>query len=150
MNWKQSKDRKVNLTLSSFFGSWSLIRAFVLLRNQWEIFLTRALTVFLPVARARLVTLCLCPCSMGSENLLLKCPKLPRQPGMALYKETKNIFTQMKVNRNLIWFQKLFSQQRKRIHRQCYKQTLRTYQSMTHHSSSRLFCKMVPVRPILI
>lgn len=56
----------------------------VLRRKWWEIFLARALTVFLPVARERLVALCLCPCSMGSENLFLNCPKLPRQPGMAL------------------------------------------------------------------
>lgn len=79
-----------HLTLSSFFGSCSLIRALVLLKNQGEIFFTRALTVFLPVARVRLVALCLWPCSTGSENLFLKCPKWPRQPGTALDKDKKN------------------------------------------------------------
>ncbi|TNN64515.1 hypothetical protein EYF80_025263 [Liparis tanakae] len=60
--------------------SCSLMRALVLLRNEQEIFFTRALTAFLPVARTRLVALCLCPCSIGSENVFLKFPKLPRQP----------------------------------------------------------------------
>ncbi len=128
-----------DLTLSSFLGSCSLMRALVRRRNQREISLTRALTAFLPVARARLVALCLCPRSIGSENLFLKCPVLPRQPGMALKRRKKHIKTDLKylqthhfAGNNVTEIEKL------------------TYQSMTHHSSSRLFCKMVPVRPILI
>lgn len=68
------------------------MRVLVRLRNQGEICFTRALTVLLPVARARLVALCLRPCSIGSENLFLKCPMLPRQPGMALKWIKNNVF----------------------------------------------------------
>lgn len=72
------------LTLSSFFGNWSLISTFVRLRNQLDIFLASFTIALRPVASSLLVAVCLWPRSSGSENFFLKCTLLPKSPGTAL------------------------------------------------------------------
>ena len=60
------------LTLSSFLGSWLLMRPLVLRRNQRDSLRASSSTARRPVARARLVLLCFCPSSIGPANRFSK------------------------------------------------------------------------------